>query len=326
MLHVDIIISEFLYCQISMIKKVFESKLFRIVVSVILIYFAFRKVNILNILEGFKGIPIKWIVFHILYTLVVVVIGSYRWSVLLFEKTNFQKVKDFTKASLMGAFYGLFFPTGVAADLLKWLPLQKKYPEITKVKLFSSVFLDRFIGFSAFIILAFVSTSIGKFTNFSFPDYLFWIFGGLSAGVLLFYVLVFTIDLEKIMDIFIKKIKILEKVKDIISLLKHGNRKKIIQCFLISLASEMIWITQVWFVSNIFNAGFTILSVFMFLPVIALILLLPISIAGFGAREQLYLFFFSQVATGDEKILLVSTFMGLLGVINSLWGGLVAWF
>ncbi len=314
------------YRIIPMLKKIIGSRTFRVLVSAVLIYFAFRKVNLIKIFEGFKDVPIKWVILNILYAFMVTVIGSFRWSELLFEKVNFQKVVDFTKASLMGSFYGLFFPTGVAADLIKWLPLQKKYPEITKVKLFSSVFLDRFIGFSAFIFLAFASATMGRLLHFNFPNYLFWLFGLLSLGVIVFYVLVFTVDLEGILDIFIKRIKIFEKLKDIISLLKHGNQRKIIICLLISFVSEFIWILQVWFVSNMFHAGFTVLSVFIFLPIIALILVLPISIAGFGARESLYLLFFSQIAASDEKILLVSTFMGVLGVVNALLGGLATLF
>jgi len=52
-------------------------------------------------------------------------------------------------------------------------------------------------------------------------------------------------------------------------------------------------------------------------------LLLPISVAGFGAREQLYLFFFLKVGGIAEGILLTSTFSGILGIITALIGGLI---
>ena len=45
--------------------------------------------------------------------------------------------------------------------------------------------------------------------------------------------------------------------------------------------------------------------------------------AGFGAREQLYLFFFSQTGAFAEKILLMSTFSGVMGILGSLIGGLM---
>ena len=79
------------------------------------------------------------------------------------------------------------------------------------------------------------------------------------------------------------------------------------------------------FYCQAFGLPLTLLQVFIFMPVIALILILPISVAGFGAREQLYLYFFGQLGLPVEKILLVSTFSGVLGVISSLIGGLLLW-
>jgi len=309
-----------------MFKKLAASKLLRVLISVTLIYFAFRKVNIANILIGLRDIPIKWVVLNILYTIIIIIIGSYRWSVLLFKKTNWKQVFDFTKASFSGAFYGIFFPTGVAGDLLKWVPLQKKYPELTKSKLLGSVFMDRVIGFTAFIFVAFIAACIGKFLKFQFPDYLFWLFGLMFFGVIVFYFLVFNFDFAKILAKF-EKYRITSKIQNLVDAVKSNDKKTIFKCLLIAFISEFVWITQVWFVSNIFNAGFNFLSVFIFLPIIAMILVLPISIAGFGAREHLYLFFFSQVvSSGNEKILLVSTFMGILGVFSALFGGLLTLF
>ncbi|MEI8067871.1 MAG: lysylphosphatidylglycerol synthase transmembrane domain-containing protein [Candidatus Shapirobacteria bacterium] len=305
-----------------MLKKIINSKLLKLLLSAVLIYFAFRKVNIFNIFNELKTVPLKWVIINVLYSIIVLVLGSYRWSVLLFDKINLKKVIDFSKATFSGAFYGLFFPTGIAGDFLKWLPLQKKYPELTKTKLFSSVFLDRFIGFSAFMFAAFVATGLGLLLKFQFPTYLFYLFGIVSLGIVLFYVLVFNFDFEKLLVKF-SKYKIVSKLHEVIDLVKNSNVDNIFKCLGISFITELLWVSQVWFVSNIFHAGFTILSVFIFLPIIAIILILPISVAGFGAREQLYLIFFAQVAVSNEKILLVSTFMGILGILTALIGGIV---
>jgi uncharacterized membrane protein YbhN (UPF0104 family) len=305
-----------------MFKKIIASRGLRFLISAVLVYLAFRRVNIVDILNGLKEIPLHWVILNILYSALILAIGSLRWSILLFPKVGFQEISDFTKATFLGSFYSLFFPTTVAGDLLKWVPLQKKYPGLTRVKLFSSVFLDRFIGFSAFILLAFFSTCIGKVLKYSFPDYLFWLFLVLFLGVITFYVLVFNFDFEK----FLNRFKFLNKLTEVVELLKSKNQNRITTALLISFISEFLWIFQVWFVSNIFGAGLTVLSVFIFLPIIALILILPISIAGFGAREHLYLFFFSAIANGDEKVLLVSTFMGILGILSALIGGIITLF
>lgn len=300
------------------LKKILKSNFFKILISVVLLYFAFRRVNILNILNEIKQVPFWFIVVNLIYVILTVILGSFRWSLILFREITFKEIINFTKASYSGVFYSLFFPTGVVGDLIKWLPLQKEYPDLTKTKLLSSALLDRVIGFTAFIMLATFSAIIGKLLRFQFPEYLLWLFSFLFIGVIVFYIVIWKIDMEKV----VSKFPILSKLNQIIDLLKNENKKRLLQCFFVSIFTEFIWIFQVWFISQFFHAGFSILSVFIFMPVIALILLLPISVAGFGAREQLYLFFFSQVGHGDEKILLVSTFLGVMGIVNALLGGL----
>jgi uncharacterized membrane protein YbhN (UPF0104 family) len=306
----------------NVLKKILLSKWLRVVISIILIYFAFRRVDIKNLFVELSGVPLKWVIFNILFSVVVMLLAAYRWSLFLFGKTDLKKVIDFSKASMTGSFYGLFFPSGVAGDFLKWVPLQKKYPEITKFKLFSSVWLDRFVGLAAFVFVAFISSSIAWILKFDFPRYLFWLFGLMSIGVIVFFIVVRKFDSKKLLSKF-SKFKAVQKLNEPIELLKTNDKKVMAKCLLISLISELAWITQVWLVSNLFHAGFSMISCFVFLPIIALILILPISIAGFGAREQLYLFFFSQaVVTSDTKILLVSSFIGIIGVLFSLLSGL----
>jgi uncharacterized membrane protein YbhN (UPF0104 family) len=309
-----------------MIKKILLSKWTRIIFSLTLLYFAYRTVDLNELINGLKSIPLKWVIINIIYSLILITISSFRWSTLLLGKPNLKITWDFTKASLMGAFYSLFFPTGVAGDFLKWLPLKKKYPKIKKFKLFSSVFLDRLIGFTAFIILAFLFSGIGLLLKFEYPQYLFWLFFGLTLGVLLFYVVVMRFNIKKYLG-KLSKFKLIGKLNEAIDLLKNNDKKVLVKCLMISFVSEFLWIMQVWVVSKIIGAGFTVLSVFIFLPIIALILLLPVSIAGFGAREYLYVIFFSQVTnSSDTKILLVSSFMGILGITNALFGGLLTLF
>ncbi len=105
-------------------------------------------------------------------------------------------------------------------------------------------------------------------------------------------------------------------------LLKKENKKAILKVFIISLFIQIISIFPVWVAAVFLGVNFSLISVYIFMPIISLILLLPISVAGLGAREQLYLFFFSQVGITQEKILLVSTYQSVMGIIVSLIFGL----
>ena len=99
------------------------------------------------------------------------------------DKPTLKEILIFTRANYMGGFYALFLPSAMATDLVRWVPIHKRYPELKKSKLFSSVLIDRVIGFSTFILVAFVSVIIGKLLHFSFPNYLFWLFMILFLGI-----------------------------------------------------------------------------------------------------------------------------------------------
>jgi hypothetical protein len=109
-----------------------------------------------------------------------------------------------------------------------------------------------------------------------------------------------------------------------IELIDEENKFQILKSLLFCLVSEFFWIVQLWFISWYFGTNLSIWSIFIFLPIISMILVLPISFAGFGAREQLYLLFFTGLAASTESILLTSAFSGVLAIIMSLIGGLVS--
>lgn len=303
-----------------MVKTVFGSRVFRLLFSAVLFYFAFRKVNIVRLLSELRMVPGWFLLIIVLYFTVSMTVGAVRWMLLVLENPKVKDIRNFLNASYSGAFYSLFFPSAVGGDLVKWLPLLEKYPHLSKTKLASSVLIDRVVGLSAFALMAFISVSVGKLLKFPFPDYLFWLFLFLFVGVIVFYLFVFTVDFEKLFG----KIKFLRRILDILDILKAGNKKRIFTCLLISIVAEPVWILPIWFYSLIFNAGMSLMSVFIFIPVINLIIVLPISFAGFGARENLFVLFFSQLGLSEEKILLVSTFTGIIGILNALLGGLIS--
>lgn len=310
------------------LKNILGSKWFQLGFSALLIYVAFRKVDVVKLFNEVQLVPWWVIVAMLMYMAMSMIIGGLRWSVLVLEKVNFKDVVAFTRATYAGSFYSLFFPSMVGGDLLKWTSLLKRYPNISKFKLAGTALIDRVIGFSAFAIAAMVALIVGKILKYQFSDILFWLFLGISVALVIFYILVFSLDFEKLLSLakHLWFYKYLSKLFEIIDLLKKGNKKRIMICFLISLFAEPIWMMTTWFSSLAVGANIKLIEVMIFMPIISLILVLPISWAGFGARENLFLLFFGQLGISPEKLLLTSAFAGVLGILNSLLGGLVLLF
>ena len=302
-----------------MVKKVLGSKLLRLVFSGTLLYFAFRKVDIGLLLVDLAQVPFWFVAVMIVYMFLGLLMGSIRWSWLLLEKPKMTDFLFFTKVNYIGGFYSLFLSSALGGDLFKWLHLKKRYKDLTKTRLASSVVIDRVIVLSAFAVVAFCMMVLGKLTGFVFPGFLFWFFMVLSGGTVVFYGLVFWFDFDK----YFSRYKILRRVLQVMEILKKGNKKRIAMALGISVVGQIVWTLPIWFYSLIFGAGMSLLSVYVLVPIMNLILILPISVAGFGAREQLFIYFFAPLGIVEEKILLVSTFAGVMGVLNALLGGLL---
>ncbi|MBU4210250.1 flippase-like domain-containing protein [Patescibacteria group bacterium] len=300
-----------------MLKRILKSRLIKILFSGVLLYLVFRKIDLGSLLMEMRRVPWWFLLAMVLYGFLCALIGALRWSLLLLKKPRFKDILFFTKIIYIGSFYSLFLSSSVGGDLVKWLPLLKKYPKLSKVKIASSVLVDRIIGMSALVFGAFGAVLLGKFLKFDFPDYLFWLFLVLFVGVLGFYVLIWFFDLDN----FFSRFSVLRKLSEVVDFLKNENKKRIIYGFLISLFGVMIWNLPMWFYSLVFDAGIGLLPIYIFMPIISLILILPVSVAGFGAREALFLYFFGKLGIESEKILLVSTFTGVFGVLVALVGG-----
>ena len=302
-----------------MFKKIFKSKWFQGAISLILIYFAFRKVDVLNLLHQLAGVKIWFLAINILLGVLFTFLISYRWSLLLIKKPKFGDVLNFVKSSWAASFYGIFLPTTAGSDVMKWIIIDKKYPEISRTKLLGSVFLDRFVGMSTYMILGLIFIFLARGRGIFIPDLILYLIVGLVVVCLGFYFFIYFFDVNK--TIF--KFKIFRRFISVGELVKKENLGQILKGMLISIFSEFGWVLQTWFVSWYFGANLSAFSILIYIPIISLILLLPISVAGFGAREQLYLFFFLKTGGLAEGILLTSTLAGILGIINSLIGGLV---
>lgn len=293
--------------------------MFRLLFSVVLIYLAFKKINLGELREGLLSVPGWFVVFMVVYSFVGVMIGAVRWAYLLLDKPNLGDFGTLIKANYIGGFYSLFLSSSVGGDVVKWLPLIKKYPHLSKARIASTVLIDRILGVSGLAVVAFIAVFVGRLVGVVFPDYLFWFFTALFAGLVIFYILVFTVNFEELLS----KIPFSKRFLQVVDVLKNGNKKRLVLGLGISLLGQPHWIASTWFISNIVGAGMSLASIFVFVPVVNLILTLPISVAGFGAREQLYLLFFGQLGLASERILLVSTFGGIMGVLSSLLGGLL---
>ncbi len=270
-------------------------------------YFALKKIDISLILKDLARVPLWFVLFNVFYQFFVLSIIAFRWTILIFDKVKISDVWNFVRGIYIGMFYSLFFPSsGSAIDAVKWIPISAKYPNLKKRFVLSTMIIDRLMTLAAFYLIALVGVVIARHNNIVFPDYILWL-------IVILFVVMFNLALL----IFFGKIEKIKKINFVAI-----DKKKLIKNFLTGIVTEVLWLVPIWLISNFLDAGISLMSVYLFVPIITTILILPISFSGFGAREYLYVYFFNQIGISQEKSIIVSTFFGSIGILSCILGGI----
>ena len=78
-----------------------------------------------------------------------------------------------------------------------------------------------------------------------------------------------------------------------------------------------------WLLFQALGGGVSLAYIFLFNPLIALVLLIPISIGGHGVIQNAYPFFYGLVGVPEEQAVAVSVLMSFVIIIGSLPGGVL---
>lgn len=299
-------------------KKILVFKGWRYIFATVLLFLVFKNVDFLKLINNIKNVSLSLIILTLFFNLFIVWLTSYRWALLVLDKIKIKDITNFWKSNMQGSFYNLVFPSMVVGDCIKWLPIHKKYPHLNKGKCLTSSLLDRVIGMMTFIVLGFLMLILGKIFFGFFNLYLFLVTSFSFVAMVVFVICVFTFDIKKIF----MKIKFLNKFIDVLDLIGHENKKHLLFSFLVSLFCQILGILLVIISANLLHVNLPIIAILIFMPIISILNVLPISVAGFGGREYLFIFFFSDFGVSSEKLLFLSTFIGVTGVLSMLSGGL----
>ena len=296
-------------------EKILGNKYLRATVSIVLLYLAFRKISSKTYFANIFSFKfLASVLFLALSTNLVTLLMSYRWKLIFFPKSFSEKLNLFFKATYNGLFYNMLLPTSIGGDLIKWIPLRSL--KIKKSVLLTSVLVDRFIGLSASVLVAFFSSILTIVTQiYQPPSILFISLSTFSFLFLLFLSGGITDTIKKVIPLPLKIKKLLSYIQRKQTVIKKMTMLSIISQFIVCLSYVVL--------GFIWNVGYKMLYIFVFMPFIAIFLILPISVGGFGATEAVFLFFFEKVGINKELILTITTTVAVNKILMALEGWLL---
>lgn len=125
----------------------------KILISVVLIYFIFNKLNVTEVVETFKKANPLHLLFALVLFAVSKMIAAFRLNLYFHELQVLLTQKSNLELYLLGMFYNLFLPGGIGGDAYKGYVIKKHFEVETK-KVVAVLVLDRLSGLLLLFIYA----------------------------------------------------------------------------------------------------------------------------------------------------------------------------
>ncbi len=306
---------------------IMKSKLFafaKIAVTALLLFYVFRKVDFQQFKDTMRNVQLDMLALSFFILLLGHYVCIFRWRLLMRPLMQVPSFNSLLGIYWIGLFFNLAFPTVIGGDVVKMYYAgkpSKAYPQS-----FAATFLDRDAGMFAMMMIACCVLPAYPVLVPGIPVRL--IVWGIFAAFIIGNIAIFTPFCHRILTRILNRLgllKIAHKV-DLISnafLVLRKHPVILLLSLLISLINQALVITMTWVLALGLRIDVSISYFMIFVPVITLISMIPVSLNGMGLREYAFTSLFSSIgilpASGSALGLLTSIAI----ILSSLPGGFV---
>ncbi|MFW6448068.1 MAG: lysylphosphatidylglycerol synthase transmembrane domain-containing protein [Halobacteriota archaeon] len=297
----------------------------RVVVSVTLLWYVVTSVGLGTIVDHVLELP-AWVL-PISLGLAVLNIGisAYKWQLLLRLRDIHLPARTLFVYYYVGQFFNAFLPTSIGGDGVRMYYLDDRHgigPDAV-----SSVVLERVTG----LLSIFVFAGVGGVVLFDqLPSWLASaVVLGSVGGTAFFLLVLFDRRVRRLLDATVFRVghlglgDRLAAVHD--ALMDYRGRTRGLGLALgLSLLFRLIVVVNTTVVAVGIGMDIPLGYYVVIVPVVEVLLLVPVSIQGFGVRETSYLHLFGAVGADAGLAVVLGVVMQLvLAVFNNLLGGVV---
>jgi len=291
----------------------------RIIVSAALLYIAFRGINFAAIQSRLSQISPFWVLLAVLATIVQIFLGALRWREISAECGAPLGTGQAFRYNMIGAFFNQTLPSTIGGDAMR-LWLVRRTGTDWRAATYS-VLVDRAIGLIALalIVVASLPWSYELIGNAHGRLALLLIdIGAISAGLGF-------LAFGRLPWSWLKTFWPLRHIHacSVIANQVIFNRGSGPKIAVLSLLIHVMAVVIAWCAVRSIAAPAAFEQLFMLIPPIMLITMLPISIAGWGVREATMMVAFGYAGLAQTDGTVVSLLFGASSFIVGAIGGLV---
>ncbi len=297
---------------------------FKAAVTGTLFFLLFRKLDLAEFAATLHNARWDVLLLGVLLLWFAHFICTLRWRLLMRPVMSSIPVPRLFGIFCMGLFFNLAFPTVIGGDVVKVYYAGK--PSRRFAESFATTFLDRDAGMLAMMLIACAATLAQSVTIPGIPARL--IIWGACAAFACANLAIFTPGLHGVVTGILRRAKLgaaARKVDAVFNVFLSMRRYPgvLVGALLISLVNQLLVIT----VTSTMALGLRISVPFryflIFVPVITLISMVPVSLNGMGLREYAFVSLFGAIGVEHEACLALGLVSSAVIVLSAIPGGIV---
>ncbi len=295
----------------------------RLSVAAALLFLLARSIDLGEAVRLTKEMNLYWAGLAFLLIMGLRVIMAMRWKVILDSQKMAVPMGELIRITYISMSLGQLLPGGVGPDLFRGFALNRKN-QGRLLDITATILIDRFMGiFSMFLVAlagAIVAYFLGLSTDLIFPLLL------LNALIVAAWLLSpFLRALTASMSVFQKgKLK---KINHLFQALtdKEMLKKIFVKIFSLSVVVQVCRIGVFYFLYLAYGSAVDFVYYIVFIPILYVATVIPVSIGGLGVREGTLVYFFSALNVPAEISVSVGIIYHILHLLGAL-PGVVLWF
>lgn len=300
--------------------------LLKALVSLVLIVIVFSRVDLTAVTAQLAAARPWPVLVALLFYLVAIAINAAKWLVLLRAQGVRVPFGELLQMQFVGFFFNNFLPANVGGDVMRGYTLARYTDRRTHAAV--SVVVDRIVGLLAYmssaVAAAFVLVSVAGRRDLEAVE-------GVAALALAVLAIGFGVLLSRRLRALLARLfdrrflrplaPIWQGISDALNAYRF-RYSALAAAFGIGLLGILCTTLVNWALSQAVGGLMSLPAILLFNPLIALVLMLPISIGGLGLNQAAYPFFYGLGGVPADHAVAVSVLMQAIIVTGSLPGGL----
>jgi len=270
--------------------------------------------------QTLAGARLPWLAAGVASYLFSLAVGAVRWRTIMNTLSRPVPLSRLLTVYWVGAFFNQALPGAVSGDAVRALYIRQAAGGLPLAS--AAILAERLFGLGAMVVLVVTGYGTAPAEHAGLPE-LATLVALMAIGYPLAVGLLLHLPLDQLLAGRLPALAAAlgEARLALRAVFRRGPA--LLSTAVLSLIVQVFWVGVFWCVGHALSLPLDRVALWVIWPLVSLVATLPISLAGWGVREGLLVFYLAGLGIAGHYALAVSLLAGLAVLLASLPGGLV---